>query len=54
MIFGAIGADLKFHGFSGLAGGTPELRQGKSGALKGLLLGVDFFLMLIPFSSFEA
>ena len=34
MTFGAMGAGLKFHGFSGLPGGTPELREGTSGTLK--------------------
>ena len=35
-IFGAMGAGLKFHGFSGLSGGSPELRQRTSGKVTSL------------------
>ena len=37
-IFGAMGPGSKFDGFSGLAGGNPELKEFTSGTLTPLLL----------------
>ena len=39
MYFGAMGAGLKFHGFSGLPVVTPELRERTSGVVKCFFLG---------------
>ena len=39
MTFGAMGACLKLHDFSGLPGGTPEFRQRTSGVVDCCFLG---------------
>ena len=40
MTFGAMGAGLNFHGFSGLPGGKPEFRERTSGRVDSLFPGL--------------